>query len=188
MKDEKLNRRDVENLAQDANVENKSNVARKVGAYYSGSSIPPQAAKLAEDIFRIMVHDTEIKVREALSDSLKHCADLPQDVVTAIINDKDSVAVPFLQYYVSLTNEDLIKILNMPGINRQKAVAKRSGLSAEVSQYIAERCPDEKTTTLNNAWFIAPSSRPLSLRKSSTNYPINSKLILCCITICPKIW
>ncbi len=179
MKDEKLNRRDVENLAQDANVENKSNVARKVGAYYSGSSIPPQAAKLAEDIFRIMVHDTEIKVREALSDSLKHCADLPQDVVTAIINDKDSVAVPFLQYYVSLTNEDLIKILNMPGINRQKAVAKRSGLSAEVSQYIAERCPDEVVGELvsNEKADIREKTFDTIVNKYSENDDIKQRLV-----------
>ena len=143
MNKNRLNRQDVKNLAHEANIENKSTIARKVSAYYSGSDISPQAVKLAEDIFRIMVHDTEIKVREVLSDSLKHCVDLPKDVVTAIINDKDSVAVPFVQYYGSLTNEDLIKILNMPGINRQKAVAKRAGLPAEISQYIAERCSDE---------------------------------------------
>ncbi len=143
MDQNRLNRQDVANLAHEASVDNKSTIARKVSAYYSGADISPQAARLAEDIFRIMVHDTELKVREVLSDSLKHCVDLPQDVVTAIINDKDSVAVPFVQYYGSLTNDDLIKILNMPGLNRQKAVAKRANLSAEVSQYIAERCSDE---------------------------------------------
>lgn len=148
MNENSLNRQDALNLAKNVSVENKATVARKIGAAYKEKTFSAQAVKLAEDIFRIMVRDTEIKVREVLSDSLKHCADLPKDVVAAIINDKDSVAVPFLQYYTSLTNEDMIKILNMPGINKQKAIAKRDGLSAEVSQYIAEKCPGEVVSEL----------------------------------------
>ncbi len=143
MAEDKLNKQDVDTLAQSATDANKSTIARKVGSFYAGRSISPQAARLAEDIFRIMIRDTEVKVREVLSSSLKNCVDLPQDIVATIISDADSVAVPFLQYYASLTNDDLIKILNMPGINRQKAIAKRPHLSAEVSHYIAERCSDE---------------------------------------------
>lgn len=174
-----LNRQDVADLAKEATVENKSMIARKVGAYYKESNITPQAAKLAEDIFRIMLHDTEVKVREALSDSLKHCADLPKDVVDAIIRDKDSIAVPFLQYYSSLTNEDMIKILNMPGINRQKAIAKRDKLSSEVSQYIAERCSDEVVSELvaNEKADIKDQAFDVIIAKYSENDEIKQKLV-----------
>ena len=179
MNSDSLNRQDVANLAREATIENKSMVAKKVGAYYAENNISPQAAKLAEDIFRIMVHDTEIKVREALSESLKHCADLPKDVVSAIINDKDSVAVPFLQYYSSLTNEDMIKILNMPGINKQKAIAKREGLSSEVSQYIAERCSDEVVGELvaNETANIEEQAFDVIVAKYSENDEIKQKLV-----------
>lgn len=179
MSENTLNKQDVAKLAQQTTIENKSTVARKVGAYYAGSSITPQAAKLAEDIFRIMIRDTELKVREALSDSLKHCTDLPQDVVSAIISDKDSVAVPFLQYYVSLTNDDLIKILNMPGINRQKAIAQRHELSAEVSQYIAERCSDEVVGELvsNESADIQEAAFQTIVTKYSENDDIKKRLV-----------
>ena len=179
MSESSLNKQDVANLAHQATIDNKSTIARKVGAYYGGSSITPQAAKLAEDIFRIMVRDTEIKVREVLSDSLKNCSDLPKDVVSAIINDTDSVAVPFLQYYVSLTNDDLIKILNMPGINRQKAIAKRPDLSAEVSQYIAERCSDEVVGELvsNEGADIRENTFNTIITKYSENDDIKKRLV-----------
>lgn len=142
MNDESLNRQDVANLSQNASAETKSVIAKKIGAVYN-ANITPQAVKLVEDIFRIMVRDAEIKVREALSNSLKNCTNLPSDVVRAILNDKDSVALPFLQYYDSLTSEDLIKLLNVPSIARQKAIAQRRGLANEVSLYIAEYCSDE---------------------------------------------
>lgn len=174
-----LNRQDVANLAQNATTENKSVIAQKLGAVYAGRDISPQAVKLAEDIFRIMVRDTEIKVREALSESLKHCTDLPRDVVVAILSDKDSVAVPFLQYYESLTNEDLIKLLNVPGINRQKAIAKRAGLSEEVSHYIAEYCSDEVVGELisNEMANIAENTFGVIVTKYSENDEIKKRLV-----------
>lgn len=135
-----LNRQDVAALAKQTNVDTKSAIAQKVSACYAGTQLSPIAVKLAEDIFRIMVRDTETKVREVLSDSLKHCKNLPSDIVTSIINDKDSIAIPFLQYYASLTNDDIIKILNMSNASRQKAIARRSGLSPEISDYIADCC------------------------------------------------
>lgn len=174
-----LNRQDVANLAQNATTENKSVIAQKLGAVYAGRDISPQAVKLAEDIFRIMVHDTEIKVREALSESLKHCTDLPKDVVAAILNDKDSVAVPFLQYYESLTNEDLIKLLHVPGINRQKAIAKRAGLSEEVSHYIAEYCSDEVVGELvsNEMANITENTFGVIVTKYSEDNEIKKRLV-----------
>ncbi len=174
-----LDRQDALNLAKSPTIENKSIVARKISAHYQEGAFSPQAVKLVEDIFRIMVRDTEIKVREVLSECLKHCSDLPKDVVTAIINDKDSVAVPFLQYYDSFTNEDMIKILNMPGINKQKAIAKRDGLSAEVSQYIAERCSDEVVGELiaNEKSEIKEDTFDVIVAKYSENEEIKQKLV-----------
>ena len=174
-----LTRQDVANLAQNTTTEAKSVIAKKIGSFYADNNISQKAVKLAEDIFRIMIRDTEIKVREALSESLKHCTDLPKDVVTAIIKDKDNVAIPFLQYYESLTNEDLIKLLNMPGINRQKAIAKRPGLSDEVSHYIAEYCSDEVVGELvsNEMADIGETTFDIIADKYSENDDIKKRLV-----------
>ncbi|MBE6453542.1 MAG: DUF2336 domain-containing protein [Alphaproteobacteria bacterium] len=179
MTDESLNRQDVANLSDGVTVAKKAVVAQKIGGYYSGKTITPQGMKLAEDIFRIMVRDTEIRVREALSDSLKNCVNLPRDVVASILKDKDSVAVPFLQYYSSLTRDDLLKILSMPGVNRHKAVAKRVNLAADVSSYIVDKCSDEVVGELvsNETANIQEATFNTIITKYSENEDIKKRIV-----------
>ncbi len=138
-----LSKKDIERLSQDLSVENKALTAQKVSAYYDGKDISEKGRKLAEDIFRIMVEDVQIKVREVLSESLKNCKSIPRDIVLKLINDQDSVAIPFIKYYDNLTDEDLINIIEAQSINKQKAVALRKGLSADVSQYIVDKCSED---------------------------------------------
>ena len=133
MTENHLNSQDVADLANNPSTENKGIIAQKVCSVYNNRTITPASAKLAEDIFRIMIKDTEIKVREALSSSLKNCTNLPKDVVDSIINDADCVALPFIQYYSSLTDEDLIKIIDSQKKGHQKAVALRQNISSEIS-------------------------------------------------------
>ena len=138
-----LTKQDVKNLSAHPRLDTKTVVAQKVSNYYNGTTVTQRGLKLAEDIFRIMVRDVETKVREVLAESLKNCHNLPEDIVDSVIRDTDSVAIPFLKYYSSLSNGDLIRILNISGINKQKAVAERINLPHEISQYIAEKCPEE---------------------------------------------
>ena len=179
MNTDSLNKEDVASLEKETSITNKSLIAKKVGTYYGNPAISPQAAKLAEDIFRIMVRDTETKVREALSNSLKNCQNLPQDIVQSIIEDKDSISIPFIQYYQSLTNEDLIKILNMPSINRQKAVAQRSNLPSPITQYIAEHCSDKVIGEMisNDSADIKEETFNIIINKYSDDEDIKKRLV-----------
>ena len=138
-----LSQKDVETLSHDLSVENKALTAQKVSAYYDGKDISEKGRKLAEDIFRIMVEDVQVKVREVLSESLKNCKSIPRDIVLKLINDQESVAVPFIKYYDNLTDEDLITIIGAQNVSKQKAVALRKGLSADVSQYIVDKCSED---------------------------------------------
>ena len=143
MNEDSLNSQDVLNLAKNPSSDNKGIIAEKLGSLYNSRNITPSAIKLAEDIFRIMVRDAELKVRETLANILKNCSNLPKDVVDSILNDTSSVAVPFIQYYSSLTDEDLIKIIASQKIDRQKAIASRQNVSANVSDYIVNNCSPE---------------------------------------------
>ena len=124
MDENKLNKQDVISLSRNTNIENKSTIARKISIYYNNSSISEQEAKLAEDIFRIMIRDTEIKVREVLADHLKYCNNIPQDIVKSIINDKDKdcfnllfiISLLFLFLDISGTNDVLSAIIKNDGI------------------------------------------------------------------------
>ncbi len=138
----KLERGDIEYLRKHPGKEGKTYIAKKIGDYYNGSEVTPRGLKLAEDIFRIMVRDVEVEVREILSESLKHSRDIPSDIVASLIEDKDSVALPFITYYSQLTNDDLIRILKLTSVERQMAIAKRKNLPYEISQYIVDQCPE----------------------------------------------
>ena len=138
-----LTSQDVIRLSKNFTVDNKISTAQKISAYYNGTSLTAEGMKIAEDIFRLIVRDVEIKVRAVLSESLKKAHNIPQDIIEAIINDHDSVAVPFIKYYQDFSREDLLQILEFQSINKQKAVAGRENLTEDISQYIVEKCPEE---------------------------------------------
>ena len=73
MNNSTLNKQDVINLAASPTPQNKAIIADKLSASYGNNNLSATERSLAEDIFRIMIKDTEIRVREALSNSLKKC-------------------------------------------------------------------------------------------------------------------
>lgn len=174
-----LTKQDVENLSLHPGLGAKTVVAQKVSNYYNGTMVTPKGLKLAEDIFRIMVRDVEIKVREVLAESLKNCHNLPEDIVDSVIRDSDRVAIPFLKYYSSLSNNDLIRILNISGINKQIAVAERLNLPHEISQYIAEKCPEEVVGALisNETANIHEKTYDTILEKYHESEDIKKRLV-----------
>lgn len=139
----KLTSEDVKNLSQNVCADTKVDTVKKISAYYNGSTLTPRGIQLAEDIFRLLVRDVEVQVREILSESLKNSKNIPQDIVNSLINDHDKVAVPFIKCYDSFSKEDLLRILELPNVNKQKAVAQRSNVTPDISQFIVDRCPEE---------------------------------------------
>lgn len=162
-----LTMQDVNRLSHDLSVENKAAAAQKISAYYDGTDISERGRKLAEDIFRIMVEDVQVKVREVLSESLKNCKSIPRDITVKLINDQDSVAVPFIKYYANLTKEDLISIIEAQSSNKQKAVAQRKNLPEDVSQYIVDKCSEDVVA------FSSPMKAPISLKRPTIRLLIN---------------
>lgn len=175
----KLNKDDVIKLSENPHIETKSIVAQKVSAYYSGHTVTANGLRIAEDIFRIMIRDVEVKVRQILAESLKNCHNLPEDIVYSVIKDSDSVAIPFIKYYDDLSNEDLIKILNIPSLNKQKAVAQRLNLPNEISEYIVEKCPEEVVGVLisNESANIHETVYDAIIEKYRENEDIKKRLV-----------
>lgn len=148
MTDTFISAQDVANLKEHRDVQTKSSIAGKICGNYNSSIMSEKCMQLAEGIFRLLLRDTEIKVRESLASNLKDSHDLPRDIVDSILQDADSVALPFIQYYTSFNDNDLINIINLGNTNRSKAVASRRNLSQPVSSHIIKKCPDEVLETL----------------------------------------
>ncbi len=130
---------DVNRLAQDPSPATRAGTAVKLAQHFNPANFGPRELKLAEEIFRVMVHDAEVRVREALSANLKHNPLLPHDVAVALARDVDSVALPVLSASDVLTAEDLVQIVKAQGTpTRLDAIAGRSRVEAAVSAAIVD--------------------------------------------------
>lgn len=180
MNDLNLTQEDVKALSKGQSVENKSSTIKKVAHYYtSQGELSKKGMQLAEDIFRIMLRDVEVKVRSVLSESIQNSSNLPKDIVQQIISDCETVSIPFITFYKDLSNEDLISILETQNVNKQNAVANRDNLPEEISHAITEICPEEVVETLisNKTAHIADYTYENIINKYKNSDNIKEKLI-----------
>ncbi len=127
---ERLTQADVERLLTDSSPDTRARTTAKIAAQFDARTLSPAERRIAEDIFRTLVKDTGILVREALSAHLKSTPDLPHDVALALAKDVDSVALPMLKFSEVLTEEDLIEIVRGQESAKQVAIAQRPTVTA----------------------------------------------------------
>lgn len=133
-----LSVKDVSNLLSDPSTENRVLTAQKVAAAFVKRELGERERLLAEEIFRIMVRDVELKVRVALSRSIRLSPDLPHDVAVALANDISAVALPVIEASSVLTDEDLLSIIESKPAEYQVAVAGRAVVSERVSDALVD--------------------------------------------------
>jgi uncharacterized protein (DUF2336 family) len=137
-KPERLTQADVARLLDDSSPRVRAQTTAKIAAEFDAASLSEAERQIAEQIFRTLVKDTEVLVREALSAHLKATPELPHDVALALARDVDSVALPVLKFSEVLTDDDLIGIVRGQEPAKQVAIAQRSGVSEAVSDALVE--------------------------------------------------
>lgn len=130
---EKLNVKDVQRLLADSSGQVRAETATKIADQYGNMALTDNERKIAEDIFRIMVKDAEVRVRQALSSQLKDCPTLERDVAMALANDIEQVSLPMLQFSQALSDEDLIEIVRSSSPEKQQAIARRETVSSRLA-------------------------------------------------------
>ncbi len=133
-----LSSADVAKLLQDPNSNNRAVAAEKVATAFSGPALSDSERAIAEDIFRVMLSDAAVRVREALSDSLKDNPMVPHDVAATLAKDVESVAMPVIECSTVLNDEDLVEIVKTRSSDVQKAVAGRKTVSARVADALVD--------------------------------------------------
>src|ERR1700754_4980451 len=93
-----LSMEDVNRLANAPSVATRTNTAVLLSQTINTQALKPSELKLANDIFRLMVKDAEVRVREALAAHLKDGPHIPADVARTLAEDVDSVSLPILAY------------------------------------------------------------------------------------------
>jgi uncharacterized protein (DUF2336 family) len=143
-----LTEEDVTKLLTERSGESRAEAAAKIAVGFGQASLSERERHLAEEIFRVMVKDAEVRVREALSQNLKENPLVPHDVALTLARDVDSVALPVLQFSLVLTDSDLIDIIRSQNVAKQMAIAGRSKVSEDVSEALVETENQQVVTRL----------------------------------------
>ena len=133
-----LTQDDVAKLMADPSPEVRAETTAKIASQFTMEALSPAERQIAEDIFRKLVKDVELRVREALAAHLKNSPELPHDVAMALARDVDSVSLPMIKFSEVLTDEDLIEIVRDQGAAKQVAVAQRPSVSPRVADALVD--------------------------------------------------
>jgi uncharacterized protein (DUF2336 family) len=133
-----LTQDDVVKLMADPSSEVRAETTAKIASQFTMEALSPAERQIAEDIFRKLVKDVELRVREALASHLKNSPELPHDVAMALAHDVDSVSLPMIKFSEVLTDEDLIEIVRDHGEAKQVAVAQRQSVSPRVADALVD--------------------------------------------------
>lgn len=143
-----LTKEDVSRLLSDTSGAARAETAAKVASDFTKEDLTEKERAMAEDIFRLMVKDAEVRVREALAQNLKENPAVPHDVAVSLARDVDTVALPILQFSEVLTDDDLMEIVTSQGATKQIAIAQRDTVSAVISDALVESGNEEVVTSL----------------------------------------
>jgi uncharacterized protein (DUF2336 family) len=130
---------DVKKLTQEPSANVRGMLAAKIAMDYRSGNFSDTEAEIADDIFRILLKDTEKKVRKTLSEQLCHCPHVPRDIVLRLAKDEADIAAPVLEYSYVLTEDDLVAIVaSTKEAGKLCAVARRDNISERLSDQLVE--------------------------------------------------
>lgn len=143
---------DVERLLKDDSPDSRASVLEKVTRHYNAEGFAERERDIAEHIFRLLMKDTALRVRETLADRIKENPNIPRDIVMHMANDVDTVALPVLAVTQVLSDSDFVKIIEATrDLDKLTTISKRPTVSERVSEALVEtRYPDVITSLLTN--------------------------------------
>lgn len=134
-----LSHEDVHRLLMEDSADSRIHVLEKITRHYTGNNFQAVELEYAEQIFRLMMKDAEVRVREALSLLLKDHPDMPRDIVMHLAEDVEQVAIPILQASQVLSDSDLIHLIeSCREAGKLLAISQRNTLSEDVSHALME--------------------------------------------------
>ena len=130
---------DVERLLRDESPESRVDVLEKVAHQYNHESYSERERMVAEQIFRLLMKDAAIRVREVLADHIKSNPHIPRDIALHMAEDVDKVALPMLQHSSVFSDADLVNIINASNdITKLIAISQRDKVSPRVSDALVD--------------------------------------------------
>lgn len=134
-----LSEEDVARLLSERSADSRKTVVGKIAQSYNADNFGKHEREVAEQIFRMLLKDTEVSVRASMAEALKDSAEVPRDIVKQMAADDESVALPILQNSKALSEYDLMQIVEHKGeLSRLMAIAQREEVPERVSGALVE--------------------------------------------------
>ena len=130
---------DVERLLRDESPESRVDVLEKVAHQYNQENYGERERAVAEQIFRLLMKDAAIRVREVLAEQIKSNPAIPRDIALHMAQDVDKVSLPMLQHSKVFSDADLVNIINASNdITKLIAISQREEVSPRVSDALVD--------------------------------------------------
>ncbi len=174
-----LTTNDVLQLVNNHDSDARISVTKKISFDYLTNSFSPEEITIAEEIFRLLAKDVEVRVRATLSESLKLAKNLPHDIALQLAKDVAEVAIPMLQFSEVLTEEDLCDIVNDSEVQKILAVARRKNLTRTIRNTLMDTGNPEvlEIVCSNNDFISSEQDYEELIDKYAGNSTIMRKII-----------
>lgn len=144
-----LSQEDVDRLLHDASAGTRVDMTNKIAGSYNTAGLSPQESMVAEQIFRLLLRDTELSVRVTLAQHLKESTQIPHDIIKTMASDVEEVSLPILQFSQVLTDEDLSELISSTEqVSRYLAISRRRFVSEIVSDKLLSKGNEEVAASL----------------------------------------
>jgi len=154
---------DVDRLLKDDSADSRITVLEKVAAQYNTEIFEGREREIAEQIFRLLMKDAVLQVRETLAERIRENPEIPRDIVLHMANDVDSVALPVLQSTTVLSDNDLVNIIDASrDVGKLMVISQRPQVSERVSEALVETSYPQVVTSLLSNDGAAISERALT--------------------------
>ena len=176
-----ITREDIELLVREPSPAMRQRICEKISTGYNSGTYTDAETKLANEIFRLLLKDTEMKVRLLIADALKDNMQVPHDIIWALANDRNEIAVPVLSCTHVLSEEDLIAITRATKDHpKLKAIASRESVSKPLSHALIEKRNYEVTNALlaNKGAAIADTSMDIILEAFAKENSVMEELVM----------
>ena len=144
----KLSLQDVKLLQDNPSVDVRLQTILKLSEQYRLHTLSQNESKIAEDIFRLILNDSNLLLRTELIARLKDVDFLPEDICLKIIQDLPEITSSFIQDSPSLSEKALINIIKQKNKHSQNAVASRQDLPFRVCETLTEEASSDVLKTL----------------------------------------
>ncbi len=135
-----LTEAEVSRLLEDKSSDSRADISSRIAASYSSEVLNPKERMVAEQIFRLLLRDTEVKVRASLAENLKESTLIPRDIVVSLAQDVNDVALPILEYSQVIDDSDLLDIIHATRENaKYLAISRRQQISEVVSDNLIDK-------------------------------------------------